>query len=441
MKTKSLKFNKLNALLIAIIFPFVIFSQIETSDIIVREFDVTPETTITFENKNDDVQVKAWDKNKVKLETTIWISAAEQEDIDITLDKMKTYPVEQSSTQLHLNTRFYKEYQNVVIMGIKKNKITFKDGSTARLKKFKLSYVLFVPRNNHLVFNTKYCDLKLPDLSGMVEIDMYSGDVEGSNIDQDVKVRLKYSSLTLKSVRECDLDIYDSKLELAETAGLRLKSKYSEIEIEKARAVKFECYTDKVFIKELDGIDGNAKYSTFELGDFGKGKFDIYDCDITAGKTDELFMNSKYSKIKIRSAAYFDFRESYDDKLEIGYLNMFQCSSKYTTFDIDEVGREFVLWGYDDEVAIDLIATDFMKIRIDGKYISADLNFEPGAQFKMTAKLTYPDLDFPKDKFKDVRYHKENSKFEYTGLSNNAPESIEAKVLFDMYDSDINIKL
>lgn len=441
MKTKSLKYRKQIVAIFFLIAPFIAFTQIETSEIIVREFNVNDETTIIFENKNDDVLVKVWDKDKIKLETTVAVSASDQEDIDLTLKALKTYPVAQSSTQIHLNTKFYKEYQDVVIMGIRKNKIVFHDGSKARLKKLSLSYVLYVPAGNHKVFKTKYCDLKLPNFSGKTEINMYSGKVEGHNIDGEVDIFLKYSSIELETIRDCDLDIYDSKVDIIESTELNIKSKYSEINIGKTGDVKFVCYTDEVDIKELASMDGNAKYSNFDVGDFEKGKLDLYDCNFYGGKTDELYIKSKYSKMVFRSAMYFDFTESYDDDLKIGYVNMFECSSKYTKFTIDKLGSQFVLNGYNDDVNLNQINASFKKIRFDGKYIKADLHFDLGTQFKLNAKLTYTDFDFPKESFKEIKYHKEDSKFEYSGITKNANEPVNAVVSFEMYDGSININL
>jgi hypothetical protein len=440
MKAKSLKFKVLIIALV-LVTPLVSLAQIENSEIIIREFDVNDETTIIFENKNDDVLVKTWDKNKIKLETTVAVSASEQEDIDIALNALKNYPVAQSSTQIHLNTKFYKEYQDVVIMGIRKNKIVFHDGSKARLKKLSLNYVLYIPADLHTIFKIRYCDIKLPNLYGITEIDMYSGKVEGLNIEADVDIKLKYSSIDLETVKNCNLEIYDSEVEIVETGDLNLNSKYSEINIGKTANIKFVCYTDKIDIEELIDLDGKAKYSSFDLGDFGNGKLNLYDCNFYAGKTDELYIKSKYSKLIFRSAMYLEWPEAYNDELKIGYIHTLDCASKYTKFNIDKLGNQFTLNGYDDDVKLNQIDAAFKKLRIEGKYINADLHFDPGTQFKLNAKLTYPDLDFPEEDFREIRYHKDNSTFEYTGITKNTPETVNAVVSFDMYDGSININL
>ena len=440
---KDREFNKQTIILFLLAFTSLIVNaqKIEKQETITKEFVVGSNPKIEFENRNDDLKIITWDENKVKYQAFISIKGTKEEDVEMTLDALNNISITELGGNLTINTKFYTKYLNWQ-PSLKKDhiRIVLEKGGTVKLNELKINYVLTIPKSSNLVLKNKYSNVNLADLNGEINAQIYSGKLVGENISGNLTLNLKYSSAELSSAGNCEFDIYDSKIEIEKIGDLNLKSKYSEINIQNIGSVKMDVYDDKINISHLKSIKGKAKYTTFTLGSFDEGIFDIYDCTLSGQDVQMLYLTGKYTKISFNKVGKLDFPDCYDNKINITYLGDFKSTSKYTSFTIEELGKNFNLSGYDDDVKIAHVLNNFEKITIDGKYLGVELNFEEDSQFKLTANLTYPKLEYPEEKIREVRYHKENSKLEYKGLANNASETVESIVNFENYDSRIVLK-
>ena len=363
MKMKDREFNK-KPILLLLLLAFAIFTvnaqKIEKQETVTKEFEVGVNPKIEFENKNDDLKIVTWDENKVKYQAFIRIKGTEKEDIEKTLNALKNISITETGGNLAINTKFYTKYLSVQ-PSLKRDhiRIYLKKGETVRLSEIKINYVLTIPKNSNLVLKNKYSDVKLADLDGKVNAEIYSGKLEGENISGNLILSLKYSSAILSSAGNCVFDIYDSKIEIEKIGDLDLKSKYSEINIQNTGSVKMDVYDDKINISHLKSIEGKAKYTSFTLGSFNQGTFDIYDCTLSGQDVQILYLTGKYTKISFNKVGKLEFPECYDNKLNIATLGEFKSTSKYTTFTIGELGKNFDLSGYDDDVRIAHVLNNF----------------------------------------------------------------------------------
>ncbi len=428
--------------ILMVLTPLSAISQdISKDKTLTREFDITENTAIEFENKVGDLVVETWNQNKVKLEAVAYVKAEKAEDVERILEAISNPKITHNSTQLGINTKFYENYISKNNLGIQKITITLIDGTKVKLKELSVSYVLTIPASIEFSLAQKYENVSIPDLTGKVILEIYSCDLKAGNLPNAYRIGLKYASADIKSLGDTKLQVYDSKLDVITTGDLDLHSKYSELNIEKAGNLNLEVYDDKVYFNEHGNVSGEGKYTTLILNNFTSGDLAIYDCTFKAGKIDNLKLTAKYSKINLVSVRQFKFPECYDNQVTIEYVGDLRTTSKYTTFTIDELASSLYLNSYDDKMNIFQVNNDFSGIELTGKYTNLTLVMQEGAQYKLTTDVQYTKVKYPKDKFREIRYHKEDNKFQYKGITRGANEAeVIPEINIENYSGEVVIK-
>ena len=447
MKTKlkmNHRFNKIFYALtiLMVLTPLCAISQdISKDKTLTREFDITENTVIEFENKVGNLVVETWGQDKVKFEAVVYVKAEDAEDVEAILDAISNPEIIHNSTGLSINTKFYDNYISKDNLVNQKITITLMDGTKIKLKELKINYVLTIPASSEFKLAQKYEDVTIPDLSGKVILEIYSCDLKAGNLPNAYRVGLKYATADIKSLGDTKLEVYDSKLDVEKTGNLNLYSKYSEMNIEKAGDLYLEIYDDKLYVNEHGSVTGEGKYTTLILSSFTTGDLKIYDCTFRAGKIDDLKMTAKYSKINIVSVRKFRFQECYDNQVTLEYVGEFRVTSKYTTFTIDELASSLYLNSYDDKMNIYQVNSDFSGVELDGKYTNMTLVMQSGSQYKLTADVKYTDLNYRKSDMREIRYHKEDSQFQYKGITKGANEAeVVPEIKISNYSGEIEIK-
>ena len=446
MKTKLNKkhrFIKIYSAIIILILltpPCAISQDISKDKTLTREFDITENTAIQFENKVGDLAVETWDQNKVKFETVVYVKAGDAEDVETILEAISNLKIIHNSTQLGINTKFYENYISKDNLANQKITITLTDGTKVKLKELSVNYVLTIPASIEFNLSQKYENVSIPDLTGKVILEIYSCDLKAGNLPNAYRIALKYASADIKSLGDTKLQVYDSKLDIISTGNLDLQSKYSELNIEKAGNLNLEIYDDKVYINEHGNVSGEGKYTTLILSSFSTGDLALYDCTFKAGKIDDLKLTARYSKINLVSVRQFKFPESYDNQVTVEYIGDLRTTSKYTTFTIDELASSLYLNSYDDKVNIYQVNNDFSAIELTGKYTNLTMEMQDGAQYKLIADVQYTKLKYAKDKVREIRYHKEHSKFQYKGITKGANEAeVIPEIRIENYSGEVVI--
>lgn len=442
MKTKG-KYYKLVSLIImtAVIIPVTIFGQkVKKEESFTRSFDADKSTWITFENKVGELEILAWDKDRVELETHVKIRG-EADDIAKVLEAIRTSPVSKRTDVLEINTMFYKNWISNDLLGGEKIRISLHTGEKAVLQELSVSYILHIPNGGKFRLVNKYEDVRMDNYSGKAELLVYDCDLNAGIITgQETMIELKYAKARVEETGDLFLTSYDSKAEFKKVRQLKLNSKYSELNFNSTRDINMEAYDDKIFIEAHMNIRGEAKYTTFILSGFEEGELDLYDCTLQGGKVNKLEMTAKYSKIDLVSVQSFDFKECYDNKINIGYLGNMVCISKYTTFIIDELIGSVEINSYDDNLNVAKAIESFSGITMESKYTDLSIDIPDDVPIKIDADLTYTNLDFPKERIQETRYHKENSAFQYKGHTKGINEEECVPVVIKAYDGSVIIR-
>ncbi len=389
---------KSQLLIIALLMGFAIsVSAYEKEGVIEKEFDIKSNTRINFSNKSSDLTVKVWNQQKVKLECFYKLRASDQEDLDLTIQALEEMEVHNSPSLLEIKTGIFTTVRSTVITGLV-NKIvaTLTTGPIVNLKEYKLNYILTVPDNHDFKLHQKYSEVNMPDYVGKIEFDLYDVDMRAGQTPNVEMLKTKYSNLFFESLGNCEMDIYDTDIEIGVMGDMNLKSKYSKIEADVVGTVVIDSYDDKLYFTELKSIVGKAKYTDLHIGNIEFGDLNLYDCELRAKDCgSKLKLTGKYSGIVFKNVDILEYPDCYDNKVEANYVGEFSSNSKYTEFEFERVAGMIDLDTYDDKLTVSRIDKDFYSIRVNGKYAKIDLTFLGTPQYFLDVDFKYTKYEFP----------------------------------------------
>jgi len=438
MKTRK-HFDRmlLLAMLLVFIIPVQGRTMRERQEKITREITITPATRISFENKNGPVKVETWDKNAIKVDIQIVIDG-EDNEINKVLEALRNLEFIKDNETVLFKTRFYKMMSGVIPGHFK---VILLNGTTVRLNRLDLSYVLTIPKNNTLSVKNAYDRLILPNLSGKLNLDLYECDLTAGTIANDAEMQLKYGKATVDSVMDVKLTLYENDLSLTKAGDIRMDSKYSSVGIMTAGSLNIDSYEDKITVARHGDVSAVAKYTTLNLAGFNRGTFDLYECQLKTGDVNILAIGAKYTLMEFQSCRALVFTTSYENKLRGGIIGDLKASSNYSSYRIDRFeGKITFTSSYEDEIMVKSVSKKFIGIDLDGKYTELNLIFETDAAYKIDADTRYTDFDYRKEFFREIRYHKEDEEFRYVAVTQGADESTAPVISLRMYEGKVVLR-
>jgi len=410
-------------------------AQAEFNDVLTFESDVDPQGVIEFKNRSFDAEINSWKNNTVELQIEVKLKSKNQEDIDVTLDAIKSIDFERNGSRFSINTLFWESMTSNI-----NHKLKLINGKKAVLKDFEIKITLFVPKTTSMEIDSKYADIKMEEIAGKAKIKIYSGKLYGDSFGSSVDLDMRYSKAYLQTIPEAKMELYDSDIELVTCGNIDLKSKYSKIEIEHCGDFVFDSYDDNITLGDLGYIDGSAKYSEFELGSSSGIKYDFYDSDLKGGRTGNVNGQSKYSELRIDGAEVIKLSGSFDDSFVFGDILSLECmESKYSDFDIEELKGSFKLQSYGDNVTIDKVSPDFTELVIDGKYGDYRISIPESIAYRLLIDMKYGKIDYLEERFVRKTYISENSNVFLDATTKNLQEENSRIVDIKGHDNRIFI--
>ncbi len=434
------RFERVRLVLLLIALPFLAFGQSERSKAIKKDYD--GKTEVMAIHQYGPLLVSKSTDGKVHLSVEIIASAKDEADLQVLFDHFDILASEEGD-RVKFETQFQSENWNT-ING--KTTIKFKDGKkVSGIKDLRVNMALQVPDLQELRLENKYEKIELAnDFGGDLYVKIYSGDFTTQNVDGAMNLDMKYAKAYLKNVgKAAGFEIYDSHLNTGTLAGdVGLKSKYSDISLgDVGGKLALATYDDKVKVGTVTGkLTLSDKYSEFEMSGFGDANLDVYNTKFTVEKGGDLNLNdSKYTKFKIKELGSLNWRDSYDDDVEIEQIKVLTVGkSKYTEYRVGALGQFFSIGeSYNDKVTLDEVAANFKSITLDGKYTELSMNIVEGGEFAVSAKMKYGKFDYP-ERLLNIQMQKEkDSDILITGYVGREQKASENTISITGYDCTV----
>lgn len=422
------------SLTLAFLFVFIAgnaFSQnYETSKSLSKSKGVPTDVIINISNHSGDIKINTTNDTSVRIQTEIEISAKSEEEANKIIKAIENFKFEMNGDMLEIDTRFYKNMQSVN----NKTTITLLNGDKVRIKDFKIQHELNIPKTAELKLQNKYSHVSLESMSGETNLNLYSSRLTAGDFEQEVTIASKYSKLQVQNFKnETSLDLYDTDIQFKTAGDLNIKSKYSKVEGDKAGELDINSYDDKIFITKFTDLKLEAKYSDLVSESvLNNLMLNLYDSNVKINSAKLAGFNGKYSDLKLGDVKELKITESYDNNIYLGKttdVNIAQ--SKYSKYEIGSISK-FELSGYDDDVDIDKLNSDFEGISIDGKY--GKLDVEAGSvPYKVDFKMKYGKIDIP-ESVHLTKHIEKNSELEMLG------NEIGGTILVRGYDMKVAVR-
>jgi hypothetical protein len=386
------------------------------------KYEAKDDVRFTFNNYNCDLIIHTWDKSEIEYKMSLDASFKSEDDADRMGSFIEGLDFIKSSGTVTFNNRFWKSRKSMNGRG----SIELKGEKTIRYSKFRMKGELWIPKGCNLDLKSKYSGIELEDLDGKSSFKLYNDKLFGGNINGNIKIEAKYSTLELKNLKDIEAVLYNVDIEAGDIGSMKVSSKYSKFHAGNAGELDINAYNDKFSFGNTGDIKFIDKYSDLVTGESGSVEIDCYNSTIIASSMEDFELKSKYSKFKIDKVKDFNIINSYNDNFKIDLLNTLNITeSKYSTYKLDEIVNSLSIGnGYSDKLTILKSGREFKGMKVAGKYLNIQMAIDKGLDYRFKANVNYPNFDINESSMNVKSKIKESSKLEMEAIKGTENESM-----------------
>lgn len=296
-----------------------------------KDFGISADGTVNLSNRHGKMDVKTWDKNRVKIDIRITVNAVSESQAQEVFDRISV-DFSNSSDFVEAETQI-----------ASKNSSWWGGWSNSDKTDFNIDYEVYMPPTATLALSNKYGDVYVADLAKNADITVKYGNFRLEGVGQNLKVNLGYGNGTVVKAARTDATISYSKFRLQDGGDMDLSTKYSKIGIDKAGDMRV-----------------NSAYDTYDIGrvrDYhSTGKYD----NVSIGTAENITAVSKYTDYSVNL-----LKNSADFDLTYGGARM------------------------------EKIVRGFTEMRLSGRYADYKLHVEDGASYHLDANANYAGIRYP----------------------------------------------
>ena len=330
------------------------------------------------------------------------------------------------------------------IMGMKWSKVTFKSNKkeSIKLKEFKVKRCqIWLPKNANIDLNLKYSNLKFNnDIVGSCKLDLYDSHLLLNNVSETLIGEAKYSSVKIRNNKRTSINLYECKFNAIECREVRIDAKYTDVNIDQVERLDMETYEGSLVTRSVNDAQLTSKYTSLKFDDVTKLNFSAYEGGLEFNNIGELDLNAKYLEIKGGNLSSLTMREGYENEIKLNTMTTIDSKEgKYNEFTISRLEKSCIVSGYEEELEIEFVGSDFEKIELKGKYIEANMSLENVKAHKITGNVQYPDIDLPEERYTIRRKIGDSNELEFLYEFGNVDESSPI-IKIEGYEMDLKIQ-
>jgi hypothetical protein len=303
----------------------------EFTKVIKKEFDISKNGTTALYNKYGKVEVKTWDKNRVKVDVTIVVNASSEATAQKVFDRID---IKFFNNEGYVKAETY----------IAPQKNDWWDWGGSNRSDYSINYEVYMPPTNNLELTNKYGDSYVAPIEGVATVDVKYGNIKMQGVKNNTKITLGYGNGSIVNAYNVTADIsYSNNMSFGDVRDVEVTSKYSKLKFDK-----------------VSNIRSNTKYDSY---------------DITT--IQELRNDGKY------------------DNFRIGSAENVVVISKYTTVNVDKLKNLLDLNMEYGGSSVGMLSKDFTNVNLLGRYTDFKIGVEAGTNFKLDATANYAGIAYP----------------------------------------------
>ena len=278
-----------------------------------KEYAISPEGEVALNNDHGKVNVKTWEKNRVKVDVKITVHASSQLAADKIFNKIKLNFLNNSSSISAKTT--YKQTTSWWSEWI----------WTPEKDQYSIDYEVHLPKTNSLKLRNRHGDVTVAALKGPVELDLAHCNLKMEEVKEDLSLKFAFGNGTVLQANNAELEVKYGKLIVHEARDIELNSSYSKIQIDKAKDVKSESLHDTYLVGEVDEFINQGKYDNINIAYADKVEtISIYtdvmiervdnrvDFDLKHGGASIIMVSKGFSELNLYGS-YADYKVSIED--------------------------------------------------------------------------------------------------------------------------------
>ena len=303
----------------------------EFNKTISKEYDISANGTTYLSNKYGKIDVKTWEKNRVKITVNIIVRTGSESNAQKVFDR--------------INIAFSNGSDYVkAVTEIEPSKGSWSWSSWVGGDKsdYSINYEVYLPATNNLEITHRYGDVYCASMKGRVKLDVKYVNFKAEGMGENSSVLFGYGNGTILRARNLSSDVSYSKLTVEEASNLNITSKYTQVNVGKA-----------------EDLTCTSRYDTYVLG-----------------QIQDLKNTGMYDNFRVTSA------------------NSIEIASKYTQVKADKVAKTLVLdlsYGNADT----RLGQGFSKVSCTGNYTNYKIGTPDGSSFLFDGSSTYAGLQYP----------------------------------------------
>jgi hypothetical protein len=335
-------------------------------------FSVDGSGDVRLSNRYGEITVETWDRNEVKIDVRVKVSADDQDDANRLFDRIEvsfTGGANSASAITSIGTGGKSKNKGGGIISEWLNDIEWPWSSSSNSygssNDFRVYYRVKMPISASLETEAKYCDVNLPDLSGNTNLSVGYGNLVAGDLTGRNEISVSYGTARVDQlgdnssfrVRYCDGN------EIRKAATLRYDGRYSETKV---------------------------------------------------GTVDRLTVDAGYEELEVESARELRVDGNYNDIL-IGRVGRVFLDGNYSDVEIGEVTEELEVDASYGDLEIKHLRTGFERVYIRVNYIDVELDVDSDAGYTFDLSTRYGDISFETSRASNKNTNKSGSSRTVTG--------------------------
>jgi len=303
----------------------------EFSKTIIKEFSLNATGTVNLKNKYGKVNVKTWEKNRVKIDITIVVKARSESAAQEVFDR------------IHIDFANDNNFVKAETVIESSKSSFFNWGWSSTRSEFQINYEVYMPVNGSLELSNKYGDANVEAIGGKARVEIKYGNFRLEGVEGDLGIALGYGHGTVVKARDVDADIAYGNINFNDVHDVNMETKYSKIIMDRAA-----------------DLNAESRYDHFNLGDIHR-----FNCQ------------SRYGNV------------------EIGDAESVVAVGKYTDFKIDRLGDNGDFDLQYGGLVVDNLTKGFSNVILTGKYSDFKIYVDQGASYTLEAASSYAGIAYP----------------------------------------------
>jgi hypothetical protein len=366
---------------------------------IVKTTAVDKSDVIYISSSIGDIDVKTWDKKEVKVEYVISAAAKTVAELNAFSKRLIHDIGEQQKPASAGKISVAFPFRNIN-RNNRSVELTFReDDERFRLQDLKCSLIVYIPKANSINVKSNFNKLTIDNLEADVKIDagsvrMTMGDCKNLDLEANFSNNMK-----IGNVENAKMNLNSCELEMgAIRNNLDLKSSFSHFDIEKIGNEAIVSLNSCSFVStDLKSLDLKGSFiRNFKVNNIEKAKINLNSSEFEAGRINSLEADKlAFTTFKLGEVGNLNIGNSSSSTFTIEKAGVVEAgSSSFTKFTLNTLSKSFKSKSNSGNVQINNILSGFDEIDINGTFVTIGINAAEGAEFQLSADMTFPNYNF-----------------------------------------------